>query len=161
METAVASFDTTVVPATPAQPTLPLDGSADVLVDVDNARIGYAVPGCPVTAWLDPTIEDDISFGTFPEYLIADDGSRWSTQLLVLNLVGAAVTDWSFVLTSPLTGIPGDAERSLISRPDRDSGIELAITASQATFTAAFWDSERSDEIAPQPVAGMVSVTCI
>jgi hypothetical protein len=78
----------------------------------------------------------------------------------VLQIVDASVDDWSFVLTSPLSGIPGDTERSLISWPDRDIQIGVAITPSQATFTTAFWDTEPSDELAPQPVPGTVSVTC-
>jgi hypothetical protein len=91
-------------------------GAADVLIAVDEEQIAYAVKGCPITAWLDETIEDDINFGAFPEYLTVDDGTRWSTHMVVLRIVNADVTDWSFVLTTPLTGRPGDAERRLISR---------------------------------------------
>jgi hypothetical protein len=148
------------VPATPTPPTPPVSGSADVVIAVDNANIGYAVEGCPVTAWLDEAIEDDINFGVFPEYLTAEDGTRWSAHLVVLRISNGSVTDWSFRLTSPLSGIPGDAERSLISLPDPDIRIELAITTGDATFTTGFWDSARSDEVAPQPVLGTVTVTC-
>jgi hypothetical protein len=159
-ETATDGLDTTILPATPPAPTPPVNGAADVVVAVDDARISYAVPGCPVTAWLDEAIEDDINFGIYPEYLASDDGTRWSTHLVVLRIVGASVTDWSFRLISPLSGIPGDVERSLTSLPDPEISIELAITPSEATFTTAFWDSESSDEMAPQPVPGTVSVSC-
>jgi len=159
-EAASEGLDTTIVPATPAVPTPPVEGAADVLIAVDDAHIVYAVEGCPVTAWLDDAIKDDINFGTFPEYLTADDGTRWSTHMVVLRIVNASVTDWSFRLTSPLSGIPGDVERSLTSLPDPDIRIEVAITPSEAVFTTAFWDSESSDEMAPRPVPGTVSVTC-
>jgi len=159
-ETATDGLDTTILPATPPAPTPPVNGSADVVVAVADARISYAVPGCPVTAWLDDAIEDAIDFGAFPEYLASDSGTRWSTHLIVLRIVRASVIDWSFRLISPLSGIPGDVERSLTSLPDPDIRIELAITPSEATFTTAFWDSESSDEMAPQPVPGTVSVSC-
>lgn len=159
-ETATEGLDTTIVPATPPQPTPPVEGAADVLIAVDDVRIAYAVEGCPVTAWLDDAIDDDINFGTFPEYLTAADATRWSTHMVVLQISNASVTDWSFRLTSPLSGIPGDAERSLTSLPDAAIRIKVAITPSEATFTTAFWDSESSDEMAPQPVPGTVSVTC-
>lgn len=159
-ETPGPSLGTTTVPATPPPPTPPVSGSAEVVVAVDNATIAYAVEGCPVTAWLDDAIEDDISFGIYPEYLTAGDGTLWSTHMVVLRISNGSVTDWSFRLTSPLSGIPGDAERSLISLPDPDIRIELAITAGDATFTTGFWDSARSDEVAPQPVPGTVTVTC-
>jgi hypothetical protein len=159
-ETATDGLDTTILPATPPAPTPPVNGSADVVVAVDDARISYAVPGCPVTAWLDDAIEDAIDFGIYPEYLPADDGTRWSTHLVVLRIVGASVTDWSFRLISPLSGIPGDVERSLTSLPDPDISIDFVITPSEATFTTAFWDSESSEEMAPEPVPGTVSVSC-
>jgi hypothetical protein len=159
-ETGTDGLDTTILPATPPAPTPQVNGSAEVAVAVDDARISYAVPGCPVTAWLDDAIEDDIDFGIYPEYLASDDGTRWSTHLVVLRIGGASVTDWSFRLISPLSGIPGDVERSLTSLPDPDISIEFAITPGEATFTTAFWDSESSDEMAPQPVPGTVSVSC-
>lgn len=158
-ETPAESIDTTVVPATPPAPTPPVGGSADVVVAVDNATISYAVEGCPVTAWLDEAMEDDVNFGIFPEYLTANDGTHWSTHLVVLDIVDASVTDWSFVLTSPLSGITGDPERRLISLPDPDIQIELAITPSEATFTTGFWDSQASSDF-PQPIPGTLSVTC-
>jgi hypothetical protein len=159
-EMATESLPMTIWPATPAPPAPSVNGAAHVLVAVDDTNLSYAVEGCPVTAWLDAAIEDDINFGIYPEYLTADNGTRWSTHLVVLQIIDASVTDWSFVLTSPVSGIPGDAERSLISWPDRDIQIRVAITPSQATFTTAFWDTQRSDELAPQPVRGTVSVTC-
>lgn len=158
-ETPGPSLGTTTVPAT-LPPTPPVSGSAEVVIAVDNATIAYAVEGCPVTAWFDDAIEDDISFGIYPEYLTAGDGTLWSTHMVVLRISNGSVTDWSFRLTSPLSGIPGDAERSLISLPDPDIRIELAITTGDATFTTGFWDSARSDEAAPQPVPGTVRVTC-
>jgi hypothetical protein len=159
-DTPTDGLDTTIVPATPPAPTPHLNGEADVVVAVDNARIAYAVSGCPVTAWLDDRIEDEISFGAYPDYLTADDGTLWSTSMVVLGISNGAVTDWSFRLTSPLSGIPGDAVRSLVSLPDPDISIDLAITVKDATFTTGFWDSATSGELAPQPVAGIVTVTC-
>jgi hypothetical protein len=143
---------------TPAA-TPPLSGSADVVVAIDNARLTYVVPGCPVTAWLDETIDDDVNFGAFPEYLTADDGTRWSTHLVVLQIVDGSVTDWRFYLTSPLSGIPGDVERTLVSVPDPDTRIELAMADGEAAFTTGFWDSQDTSAF-PQPLSGTVSVTC-
>jgi hypothetical protein len=159
-ETPAESIDATVVPATPPAHTPPVGGSADVIIAADNARFAYAIQGCPVIAWLDDSIPDDVNFGAYPEYLTADDGTRWSTHMVVLRISNGSVTDWSFRLTSPLSGIPGDAERSLISLPDPDIRIELAIMTGDATFTTGLWDSTRSDEVAPQPVPGTVTVTC-
>jgi hypothetical protein len=153
-------LDTTVEPATPPQHTPPLNGEADVIVAVDNARFTYAIHGCLVTAWLDDAIEDAVTFGAYPEYLTADDGTLWSTHMAVLRISGVSVIDWSFRLTSPLSGIPGDAERSLTSLPDPDIRIDLAMTPTQAIFTTSFWDSATSHEVAPQPVPGIVTVTC-
>jgi hypothetical protein len=153
------SLEPSASPSLSETPAESLNGSADVVVAVDDTRLAYAVPGCPVTAWLDEAIPDNVNFGTFPEYLTLDDGSRWSTQLVLLQIVDATVTDWSFVLSSPLTGRPGDAERRLVSRLDPDTVIELAITPSEATITTAFWDS-RSPENDPKPIPGTVSVTC-
>lgn len=158
-ETSVSSLDTTIVPATPPPPTPPVEGAADVVIAVADAHLSYAVQGCPVTAWLDDAIEDDIDFGTFPEYLTAGDGTRWSTHMVVLRIVNASATDWSFRLTSPLSGIPGDTERSLVSLPEADNRIELAISPSVATFTTGFWDSQSTDDN-PLPDLGTVSVTC-
>jgi hypothetical protein len=157
-ETPTDGLDTTIIPATPPAPTPGLNGQADVVVAVENARIAYAVSGCPVSAWLEDV--DDISFSAYPEYLTADDGTLWSTHMLVLTISGGSVIDWSFRLVSPLSGIPGDAERSLTSLPDPAIRIELAITPAVATFTTDFWDSARSGELAPQPVPGTVTVTC-
>jgi hypothetical protein len=153
------SLEPSALPSLGETPAESLNGSADVIVAVDDARIAYAVPGCPVTAWLDEAIPDNVDFGTYPTYLTLDDGSRWSTQLVVLQIVDATVTDWSFVLSSPLTGIPGDAERSLVSRLDPDTVIELAIAPSEATITTAFWDSQNTEND-PRPIPGTVSVTC-
>ena len=158
-ETPGESIDTTVVPATPPAPTPPLNRSADVVVAVDDVRIEYTAPGCPVTAWLDDAIPDYLSFGTYPEYLTVDDGSRWSTQLVVLAIADGEVTDWSFVLSSPLSGILGDPERRFMSQTDPDTVIDLAIAPSEATFTTPFWDSE-STENDPAPLMGTVTVTC-
>jgi hypothetical protein len=135
-------------------------GAADVLIAVDEQQIAYAVKGCPVTAWLDETIEDDTNFGAFPEYLTASDGTLWSTHMVVLQIVNADVTDWSFVLTTPLTGKPGDAERRLISSGDSDSGMTASFTDDTATFTTAFWDSASEGEMTPRPLPGTVTVTC-
>jgi hypothetical protein len=154
---ATQGLDTAIVPATPPPPTLPVNGSADVVVTVDDAHISYAVQGCPLTAWLDDTIEDDITFGTFPKYVTADDGRRWATHMVVIRIIIASVTDWSFRLTSPLSGIPGDVERSFISLPEADNPVELAITPSQATFTTGFWDSQATGDVL---LPGTVSVTC-
>lgn len=156
---AAESLPTTIVPATPAPSTPSVYGAADIRLAVLDADISYGIAGCPVAAWLDETMEDGVNFGTYPEYVTADDGTRWSTHMVVLQIFGRSVTDWSFVLTSPLSGIPGDPEHSLISRPDRDNRIELAITSTEATFTTGFWDSQSSDNN-PLPVPGTVSVTC-
>jgi hypothetical protein len=158
-ETPADGLDTTIVPATPPLPSPPLLGVANVVVAVESARVAYAVEGCPLTAWLDDRIEDDFNFGVYPEYLTADDGTRWSTHMVVLTISTGSVTDWSFRLTSPLSGIPGDAERSLISLPDPDIDIELAITSSEATFTTGFFDSENTGYVL-RPLTGTVSVTC-
>ena len=158
-ETPVGSIETTVLPATPPAPTPPVNGSADVVVAVADIRIAYATAGCPVTAWLNDAMQDDVEFGTYPEYLTLEDGSRWTTQLLVLHVVDATVTDWSFVLSSPLSGILGDPERRLISQTDPDAPIELAATSNQATMTTRFGDSENpADDGRGTP--GTVSVTC-
>jgi hypothetical protein len=135
------------------------EGAADVLIAVDGAHVSYSIQGCPVAAWLDDSIEDAINFGTFPEYLTADDGTRWTTHMVVLRISDGSVIDWSFRLTSPLSGIPGDTERALVSLPDADNRIELAITGSEATFTTGFWDSQRTEDSLP-PDMGTVSVTC-
>ena len=127
------------------------------MIAVDDARIAYAIQGCPVTAWLDEAIEDDINFGTFPEYVTTDDGTRWSTHIVVIRIIDASLTDWSFRLTSPLSGIPGDTERSFISLPEADNRVELAITPAQATFTTGFWDSQAANDVL---LPGTVSVTC-
>ena len=156
-QTATDGLDTTIVPATPAAPTPPVEGAADVLIAVDDAHISYAVQGCPVAAWLDDAIEDDINFGTFPEYLTTDDGTRWSTHMAVLRIVNGSVTDWTFRLTTPLSGIPGDTERSLVSLPEADNRVEFATTPSQAIFTTGFWDAQAADDVL---LPGTVSVTC-
>lgn len=156
-ETATDGLDTTILPATPPAPTPPVNGSADVVVAVDDVRIAYAVPVCPVTAWLDDAIEDDVIFGTFPDYLTADDGTRWSTHMVVIRIINASVTDWSFRLTSPLSGIPGDAERSFVSIPEMDNHVELAITPGDATFATGFWDAQAANDVL---LPGTVSVTC-
>jgi hypothetical protein len=140
-------------------PTIP-PGAADVLIAVDELHIAYAVEGCPVTAWLDETIEDDIDFGVFPDYLTTDDGTRWSTHMALLQIENADVSDWSFVLTTPLTGNPGDAERRLISSGDTDSGMTASFTDDNATFTTAFWDSANADGTIVLPLPGTVTVTC-
>jgi hypothetical protein len=158
-EMAVESLPTTTLPATPPVPTPAVNGSADVVIAVGDIRIAYPVPGCPVTAWLDDAIEDDVNFGIYPEYLTLDDGSRWSTHMAVIRIDGATVSDWSFRLTSPLSGIIGDEERSFISDADPETPIDLAIATNKATFTTRFWDSE-STANAPQPIPGTVSVTC-
>jgi hypothetical protein len=158
-ETPAESIDTTVVPATPPAPTPPVGGSADVVIAADNARIAYAMQGCPIIAWLDDSIRDDLNFGTYPEYLTADDATRWSTHMVVLRISNASVTDWSFRLTSPLSGIPGDAERILTSEPDPEVSIELAITDGQATFTTGFFDSKATG-YALHLIPGTISVTC-
>jgi hypothetical protein len=153
------SLETTTVPATPPQRTPPAGGSADVVVAVDDARIAYPIDVCPVTAWLDDAIEDDVNFGNYPDYLEADDGTRWSAHLAVLRITNLSVTDWSFYLTSPLSGIPGDVERSLISQPDPAIQMQLSISPSRAVFLTGFYDSASTG---PYPVVrpGSISVTC-
>jgi len=158
-ETPRESTETTVVPATPPAPTPPVNGSAAVVIAVGDVRIAYPVAGCPVTAWLDEAIQDGVSFGIYPEYLTLDDGSRWSTHMVVIRIDGAKVSDWSFRLTSPMSGIVGDSERSLISATDPDTPIDVAIATDEATFTTRFWDTE-STEADPQPIPGTVAVTC-
>lgn len=79
--------------------------------------------------------------------------------MAVLRISGASVTDWSFRLTSPLSGIPGDVERILTSQPDAALSIELAITDGRATFRTGFFDSEYTGDV-PEPIPGTISVTC-
>lgn len=158
-ETLAESIDVTIVPATPPAPTPSLNDSADVAIAVGDLRIAYAIPRCPVTAWLDDAIDDDVSFGVYPEYLTLDDGSRWSSQLVVLAVADETVTEWSFVLSSPLTGEPGGVERRLISQTDPETVIALAIEPAEATITTGFWDSESTENF-PQPMLGTVTVTC-
>jgi hypothetical protein len=155
-ETAAGSTFPTTEPTPSASSAF---GAADVLITVDDVTIAYPVRGCPVTVWLDATTDDDVNFGIYPEYLTASDGMPWSTHMVVLQIVNGHVTDWSFVLTTPLTGKPGDAERRLISGTDAESGIGATFTDVEATFTTAFWDSENSD-MAPRPLPGSVTVTC-
>ena len=147
-------------PGETAAPTASGSGAADVLITLDDVTMGYPVRGCPVTAWLDAAIDDDIDFGVFPEYLTAIDGTRWTTHMVVLQVVNADVTDWSFYLTTPLTGKPGDAERRLISSGDSDSGMTASFTDARATFTTAFWDSASAGGTTPRPLPGTVTVTC-
>jgi hypothetical protein len=144
----------------PSPPSPSAPGAADVLIAVDDAHISYAVERCPVMAWLDEAIQDDMPFGTFPEYLSAEDGTRWSTHMVVMQIENADVTDWSFVLTTPLTGKPGDAERRLISSGNSDSVITASFTGDSATFTTAFWDSASAGGMTPRPLPGTVTVTC-
>jgi hypothetical protein len=131
-----------------------------VLITVDDVTIAYPVLGCPVTVWLDPTTDDDVNFGIYPEYLTASDGTPWSTHMVVMQIENADVADSSFVLTTPLTGNPGDAERHLISSGDSDSGMAASFTDDKATFTTAFWDSANAGGMIVRPLPGTVTVTC-
>jgi hypothetical protein len=156
-ETEAGSTSPTIEPKPSASPAF---GAADVLITADELTMTYPVRGCPLTAWLDEAIDDGIDFGAFPEYVTAGDGTRWSTHMVVLQVVDADVTDWSFVLTTPLTGKPGDAERRLISSGDSDSGMTASFTDAMATFTTAFWDSASAGGMTPRPLPGTVTVTC-
>jgi hypothetical protein len=156
-ETAAGSTFPTIEPTPSASSAF---GAADVLIAVDDVTIAYPVRGCPVAVWLDAAIDDDIDFGIYPEYLTASDGTRWSTHMVVLQMVNGHVTDWSFVLTTPLSGKPGDAERRLMSSGDTDSRMTASFTDDRATFATAFWDSASADEMTPRPLPGSVTVTC-
>jgi hypothetical protein len=135
--------------------------AADVSIVVGDLSMSYAIDFCPVAAWLDPEIGDGISFGRYPELVNASDGARWSTFMLVSNIVDGVPTEWSFTLTTPLSGIPGDTERSLISRREAggDEEIEAAITEGEATFSTSFWDSVDPSPF-PSPIPGTATVAC-
>jgi hypothetical protein len=150
-------------PSAQASASESVDPLADVTITVGDLGISYGINVCPVTAWLDPEIEDSVSFGLYPEYVTAGDGGRWSTHMLVLRMANGTPVEWDFILTTPLSGIPGDTERSLISRQgvsgsELDNTLSATITDGAATFRTAFWDSQDPDPV--PPLAGSATVTC-
>jgi len=151
------------------EPTVPAPsayGAADVLITAGDLALSYEIDVCPVKAWLDPDVEDSVSFGLYPEYTTASDGGRWSTHMVVLRMSSGTPIEWDFVLITPMSGIVGDTERSLISRSDSSGAISneltaimsVAITDGAATFRTAFWDSQDPDPV--PPLAGSATVTC-
>jgi hypothetical protein len=140
----------------PATPQPSGGAAAEVTIAIDTRSMSYTVDGCPVTAWLDPKMEDGVDFGTYPQDVIASDGTLWSTHMAVLRMLNGSPTDWSFTLTTALD-VPGGIERRLISRPEAE--ITAALSEHEATFTTLFWDSEDTSPV-PQPLTGTVVVTC-
>ncbi|MBA3687469.1 MAG: hypothetical protein H0W81_01320 [Chloroflexi bacterium] len=79
--------------------------------------------------------------------------------MLVLHVLGGRVSDWSFILATPLN-VSDVTERRLIFQPAQAGESELTadVTDGRATFTGEFFDSEDVNLFPPLP--GTVTVTC-
>jgi hypothetical protein len=145
---------------TPSVVSLPTWSAADVTVTVEDLSLTYPVEVCPILAWLDPAAPDSVEFGTYPDRVVANDGSAWATHMTVLETTDGVPVEWSFILTTPLSVEPLSEERRLVAgglRFDDDDSAE--VTGRRATFMTGFGDSELP-VLGPDLLRGTVTVEC-
>jgi hypothetical protein len=143
---------------------LPDWSTAEVRIDFEEFSLDYVTGVCPILAWLDPSVPDGVGFGTYPEQVLASDGSRWATQMAVRTTRDGRPTEWAFFLSEPLNDDPLSAERLLIApSPFDDQHRFAAVHGATATFSTSFVDSEEgAANNGPVPIAhpATVTVTC-